>query len=99
MNRYYTPIPLAEWLCSRSHTCIGTSNSNRKRLPKEINETQGREEKSWVSCKNGEGEVTLNFCVVNTKSSGLRNVSALRTTNSARFVTQGNKKASYLEDI
>ena len=46
MDRYYTPIPLAEWLYDKNITCIGTFNSNRKRLPKEIKETKGREENS-----------------------------------------------------
>ena len=36
MDRYYTSIPLAEWLYDKNITCIGTLNSSRKGLPKEI---------------------------------------------------------------
>ena len=74
MDRYYTSIPLAEWLYDKNITCIGTLNSNRKGLPKEIKETKGREENSWISCKSDKGEVTLNSYVLKTKSSGMRNV-------------------------
>ena len=52
MDRYYTSIPQAEWLYDKNITYIGTLNSNRKGLPKEIKETKGREENSWISCKS-----------------------------------------------
>ena len=93
MDRYYTSIPLAEWLYDKNITCIGTLNSNRKGLPKETKETKGREENSWISCKSGKGEVFLNLYVVNTKSSGIRNVFLLQTTNPAYYVTQDNEKS------
>ena len=49
MDRYYTSIPQAEWLYDKNITYIGTLNSNRKGLPKEIKETKGREENSFVT--------------------------------------------------
>ena len=88
MNRYYTSIPLAEWLYDKNISCIGTLNSNQKELPKEIKETKGREEKSWISCESVKGEVTLNSYVVKTKSSDMRNVLLLQTTNPANYVYQ-----------
>ena len=94
MDRYYTSIPQAEWLHDKNITYIGTLNSNRKGLPKEIKETKGREENSWISCKSDKGEVTLNSYVVKTKSSSMRNVLLLQTTNPAHYVTQDDKKAS-----
>ena len=42
MDRYYTSIPLAEWLCDKNITYVGTLNSNRKGLPKEIKEAKSR---------------------------------------------------------
>ena len=92
MDRYYTSIPLAEWLYDKNITCIGALNSNRKGLPKEIKETKGREENSWISCKSDKGEVTLNSYVVKTKSSSMRNVLLLQTTNPAHYVTQDDKQ-------
>ena len=94
MEHYYTSILLAEWLYDKNITCIGTLNSNRKGLPKKIKETKDREENSWISCKSDKGEVTLNLYVVKTKSSGMRNVLLLQTTNPAHYVTQDDKKAS-----
>ena len=93
MDRYYTSIPLAEWLYDKNITYIGTLNSNRKGLPKEIKETKGREENSWISCKSDKGEVTLNLYVMKAKSSGMRNVLLLQTTNPAHYVTQDDKKS------
>ena len=58
MDRYYTSIPLAEWLCDKNITYIGTLNSNQKGLPKEIKEAKSRKKNSWISCKSDKGEVT-----------------------------------------
>ena len=51
MDRYYTSIPLATWLYSKHITCVGTLQTNRKGLPKEIREIKGREKNSWIACK------------------------------------------------
>ena len=45
MDLYYTSIPLAKWLYSKHITCVGTFQTNRKELPKEIKEIKGREKK------------------------------------------------------
>ena len=87
MDRYCTSIPLVEWLCDKNIACIGTLNSNQKGLPKEIKETKGREENSWISCKSDKDEVTLNSYVVKSKSSGVRNVLLLQTTNPSYMTT------------
>ena len=72
---------------------VGTSNSNWKGLPKEIKETKGTEENSWISCKSDKGEVTSNLYVVKTKSNGMRNVLLLQITNPALYVTEDDKKS------
>ena len=94
MDRYYTSILLTEWLYDKNITCLRTSNSNRKGLSKENQETKGREKKSWISCKSNKGEVTLNSYVMKTKSSGMRNILVLQTTNLADYATHDDKKAS-----
>ena len=81
------------WLFDKNITCIGAINSNWKGLPKETKETKGREENSWISCKSDKGEVTLNLYVMKAKSSGMRNVLLLQTTNPAHYVTQDDKKS------
>ena len=93
MDRYCTSIPLTGWLYDKNITCIGTLDSNRSGLPKEIKETKDREENSWISCKIDNGEVTLNSYAVKTSSSGMRNVLLLQTTNPAHYVTQDDEKS------
>ena len=46
-----------------------------------------------MSCKSDKGEDTLNSYVVKTKSSGMRNVLLLQTTNPAHNVIQDDKKS------
>ena len=93
MDHYYTSIPLAEWLYDKNITRIGTVNSNQKGLPKEIKETKGRQENSWIPCKTDKGEVNLSSYTVKTMSSDMRNVLLLQTTNPAHYVTQDDKKS------
>ena len=85
-------IPLAKWLFSKQITCIGTIQTNRKGLPKEIKEIKGREKNSWTACKEEGGYVHLNSCVVKTKSTGMRNVLLLDTSEAAHYVTNDEKK-------
>ena len=84
MDRYYTSILLNEWLYNENITCIGTLNSNRKGLSKEIKEIKGRGENSWISCKSDKGEVA--------KSNDMTNVLLLHNGNPAHYVTQDDKK-------
>ena len=93
MDHYYTSIPLAEWLYDKNITRIGTLNSNQKGLPKEIKETKGRQENSWIPCKTDKDEVNLSSYTVKTMSSDMRNVLLLQTTNPAHYVTQDDKKS------
>ena len=74
-DNLYTSIPLAEKLLDRKITLIGTVRHNRKGVPKEVKSLTGRTENStevwWESTK---GKLTLNSYVVNTKSSGKKNI-------------------------
>ena len=65
----------------------------QKGLPKEFKEAKGRKENSWIFCKIEDGEVSSYNR--KTKSSGMRSILLLQTTNLAQYVTQDDKKASY----
>ena len=65
----------------------------QKGLPKEFKEAKGRKENSWIFCKIEDGEVSSYNR--KTKSSGMRSILLLQTTNLAHYVTQDDKKASY----
>ena len=88
-------IPLTKWLFSKQITCIGTIQTNRKGLPKEIKEIKGREKNCWTAYKEEGGYVHLNSCVVKTKSMGMRNVLLLDTTEAAHYITNDEKKKQY----
>ena len=92
-------ISLAKWLYSKHITCIGTIQTNRKKLPKEIKEIKGREKNSWIACKEEGDNVHLNSCVVKTKSIGMRNVLLLHTTEATHYVTNEVKKKPYTYKI
>ena len=48
------------------------------------------ENPGWISCKSDKGDVTLNLM----KTSGMRNVLLVQTTNPAHYLAQDDKKAS-----
>ena len=87
----HTSIPLAKWLYNKYISCIGTTQTNRKGLLKEIKEIKGKEKNSWVACKEEGSNVHLNLYVVKTKSTGMRNVLLLDTTEAAHHVAKDKK--------
>ena len=98
MDRYYTSIPIAEWLHEKKITCIATMNSNPKGLPIEMKEIKEREENSWMACKIDVGEIIINSYMVKTKP-GMKNVLLLTTMEPAHYVTDGKKKKPYMYKI
>ena len=61
-----------------------TSRTKRKK--------ETRKENSWISCTEESGLVLLNSYVVKRKSSGMRNVLFVNTTESAHYITNDEKK-------
>ena len=58
-----------------------------------------REENIWISCREQGGPVILNSYVVKTKSSGMRNVLLVNTTEPAHYVTNDEKTNPYIYKI
>ena len=75
----YTSIPLADWLLDRSITITGTIQTTRKVIPKELRETSKRNINSYEVLWNDSGKLVLNSYVVNTNSTGKKNVMILTT--------------------
>ena len=75
----YTSIPLADWLLDRCITITGTIQTTRKVIPKELRETSKRDTNSYEVLWDDSGKLVLNSYVVNTKSTGKRNVMVLTT--------------------
>ena len=79
-DRLYTSIALAKWLLERDITCIGTIKAHRKGIPPEIKNVSNRDVGSYeIFWNEPEKRINLNSYVVNTKSSGKRNVLMLST--------------------
>ena len=78
-DRLYTSITLANWLLERNITTVGRLKGNRKGVPEEVKKIRGREQNSYEFFWDGTGKLTLHSYVVNTKSSGRKNVLMLST--------------------
>ena len=92
-DRLYTSVPLAQWLLSHNITCVGTLQSNRRGIPVEIKDVKDREQFSylcfWESLQN---KLVLHSYVVNTKSTGKRNVLLLSTMQPILGITKDDGK-------
>ena len=60
---------------------------------------KGREKNSWIAYKEERGNVHLSSYVVKTKSTRMRNVLLLHTTEAAHYVTNDEKKKTYTYKI
>ena len=69
---------------------------NHPNYPKGITERNkkinGSKKSNWITCKEEGGNVHLNLYVVKTKSTEIRNVLLLHTTEAAHYVTNDEKK-------
>lgn len=93
MDRLYTSIPLAEWLLDHKITMVGTLQSNRKGIPEAMKVTTDREVPSYQCVwEEGKKKMSLHSYVVQTKSTGKRNVLLLSTIPPILGVTKDDKK-------
>ena len=93
MDNLYTSIPLFEKMSEKGVTGIGTIRKNRLGLPKEIKSDVGRETFSSILWYEKEkGKQKLISYVVNTKSSGKKNVLVLCTHPVLLGVTKDDGK-------
>ena len=101
MDRLYTSVDLFEWLLKRNITAIGTIMANRKCIPPQIKSVLNRSENSYVVLwENEHKKMSIHSYVVNTKSSGRKNVLVLATVPPLLGVTKDNKKKTcYVEVV
>uniref|UniRef100_UPI00358F0E78 uncharacterized protein n=1 Tax=Myxine glutinosa TaxID=7769 RepID=UPI00358F0E78 len=94
IDRLCTSLPLTEWLFEKGITVTGTIQTNRKGLPQEMKTTDGREEHSYkVAWFRENKNASLHSYVVNTKSSGTKNVllvTSMKPTSESQK-TMGNR--------
>ena len=78
-DRLYTSILLAKWLLERNITTVGTLQANRKGIPEEVKHVGSRDSNFYEIFWDESGKLVLNSYIVNTKSSGKKNVLLLST--------------------
>ena len=87
-DQFCTSIELTNWLLERKITIVGTIKTNSKGVSG-LQKMDGRENNSTlIYWENDKGTMTKKFYVVNTSSSGKRNVLALATANPILGVTK-----------
>ena len=73
MDRYFTSIPLSEWLLDRNITLVGTMKESRAGIPHDIRSTMGREEKSMTYMYNSDNsKEKMLISWIDKKKSGLK---------------------------
>ena len=92
-DRLYTSIPLAKWLLERKITTIGTIQANRKGIPSEIKQVHNRDNGSYkVFWNEPEKNINLNSFIVNSKTTGKRNILILSTMQPIFGISKDQKK-------
>ena len=93
MDRLYTSYELLRWMLDQQITAVGTIKANKKCIPTEMKGIAGRDDKSYEYYWDTKDEkISLHSYVVNTKSSGKKNVLALSSVPPIIGVTKDDSK-------
>ena len=92
-DRFYTPIEIADQLLEKNVTCVGTIKGNRRGIRdlKSLVNRQSQSTKVYWDKDNTTPNVTS--YVVNTESSGKRNILVLSTLNPILGLTKDDGKS------
>ena len=92
MDRYFTSLPVAEYLLENDITVVGTLRSHRIGLPKELTtEVKDRDDLSVKYAFTEDGNIMLISYVVK-KKSGKRNILMLTTMHKSVKITRDSRK-------
>lgn len=82
VDRLYTSVDWAEWALTKNITTVGTLNTNRRGIPKEILDIKQRDDKSYiVMYDKGDRNKSLHSYVVESKSTNKKKHVLLLTTH------------------
>ena len=93
MDRYFTSVPLSEWLIERKIMVVGTMKENRVGIPPGIKGIQDRAERSTVflyNKDNGKNKMLISY--TDKKKSGMKNILALTTMYDTVRVSKDQRK-------
>ena len=97
MDRYFTSIPLSEWLHQTKLTVMGTLKENRIGIPKDIKDIKGRAEKSTIVIyNNDENTQKMMISYVDKKKSGLKNILVLPTMHDVLKLFRDERKKPHV---
>ena len=91
MDRYFTSLPVAEYLLENDITVVGTLRSHRIGLPKELTDVKDRDDLSVKYAFPEDGNIMLVSYVVK-KKSGKRNILMLTTMHKSVKITCDSRK-------
>ena len=91
MDRYFTSLPVAEYLLENDITVVGTLRSHRIGLPKELTEVKDRDDLSVKYAFTEDGNIMLVSYVVK-KKSGKRNILMLTAMHKSVKITCDSRK-------
>ena len=91
MDRYFTSLPVAEYLLENDITVVGTLRSHHIGLPKELTEVKDRDDLSVKYAFTEDGNIMLVSYVVK-KKSGKRNILMLTTMHKLVKITRDSRK-------
>ena len=92
LDRYFTSVALAEWYLERNITIVGTLNSDRKVISKEMKGIADREEKSTAFCYSEDEKAMLLSYIDNNKKENKNIVTLTTIHNQVKFsVDERNK--------
>ena len=91
MDRYFTSLPVAEYLLENDITVVGTLKCHRIGLPKELTEVKDRDDLSVKYAFTEDGNIMLVSYVVK-KKSGKRNILMLTTMHKSVKITRDSRK-------
>ena len=93
MDRYFTSLPLSEWLLDRNVTLVGTMKETRVGIPHEIRPVAGREPKSTIDMYNkANNKDKMLISWIDKKKKGSKNIFCLTTMHDSVKVSQDIRK-------
>ena len=97
MDRYFTSIPLSEWLLDRNITVVGTLKENRIGIPPGMKDIKHREVKSNVYAYNDDNsEEKVMVSWIDKKKSGMKNILCLTTMHDTVKTWRDQRKKPHM---
>ena len=93
VDRYFTSVPLSEWLLDRNVTLVGTMNESRVGIPHEIRAVVARESKSTIYMYNPDNaKEKMLISWIDKKKRGSKNILCLTTMHDSVKVSRDIRK-------